>query len=237
MSTLVLVRHGQASALAADYDHLSPLGSEQGRVLGTHWADADERFDHVFVGPLRRQRQTLEAVAAVYRDRGLEWPDPEPMPELDEHHGPAVVQHHSSALFREIGVSEADQKTGGEAGSLKSFLEIYKLGTQRWIRDALETPAGLEPWAAFRARVASGLGRLTGGDDLRGQRVAAFTSGGAIAAAVGTALGLDDDKVLELSWRVRNGSLSELLFTDDRLALHTFNTTPHLTDERLLTYI
>ncbi|MCP4247678.1 MAG: histidine phosphatase family protein, partial [bacterium] len=65
----------------------------------------------------------------------------------------------------------------------------------------------------------------------------AFTSGGATAAAVGLALGLDDEKVLELSWRVRNGSLTELLFSGDRLTLDTFNATPHLREKRLVTYV
>ncbi len=235
MSTLLLVRHGQASVHAADYDDLSALGREQGRILGRHWADAGDRFDRVVVGPLRRQRQTLEAVEAVYRERGLEWPEAEPMAELDEHQGPGVIQHHSADLFREIGVSEADQDAGGEVGSLRRYLKIYQLGTSRWVRGALETPAGLEPWADFRARVESGVGRIANGT--RGQRVAAFTSGGATAAAVGAALELGDEKVLELSWRVRNGSLTELLFSGGRLALETFNATPHFREERLLTYI
>ncbi len=236
MSALVLVRHGQASVQAADYDQLSALGREQGRVLGEHWADAGERFQRVLVGPLRRQRQTLDAVETVYRERGLEWPEAEPMAELDEHHGPAVIEHHSAVLFEEIGLSETEQKAGGEAGSLKRYLKIYRLGTRRWIRGALETPPGHEPWADFRARVEAGVGRIANGD-ARGQRIAAFTSGGATAAAVGAALGLDDRRVLELSWRVRNGSLSELLFSGGALALETFNTTPHLRDARLVTYI
>ncbi len=236
MSVLVLIRHGQASVHAADYDRLSALGEEQARVLGEHWAGAGERFDRVVVGPLRRQRQTHQAVAAVYRERGLEWPEPETVAELDEHHGPAVIEHHSAALFREIGVGEAEQDTGGKAGSLRRYLEIYQLGTRRWIRGDLETPPGHEPWADFRARVEAGVGQLADGD-AAGRRIAAFTSGGATAAAVGLALGLDDRAVLELSWRVRNGSLTELLFSGGRLSLHTFNTTPHLREERLVTYI
>ena len=37
MSRIVLVRHGQASFWAAEYDQLSPLGIEQSRLLGEHW--------------------------------------------------------------------------------------------------------------------------------------------------------------------------------------------------------
>ena len=38
MSRLFVIRHGQASFLADDYDQLSPLGEEQGRALGAYWA-------------------------------------------------------------------------------------------------------------------------------------------------------------------------------------------------------
>ena len=34
MSRILLVRHGQASLGAADYDQLSDLGEEQSRILG-----------------------------------------------------------------------------------------------------------------------------------------------------------------------------------------------------------
>ena len=236
MSSLILVRHGQASAHAADYDQLSAIGHEQARALGEYWADSGQRFDRVVVGPLRRQRQTARAVADVYRERNLEWPEPEPMPELDEHHGPKVVEHHSADLFRELGINEAEQDEGGQAGSLKRFMRIYQLGTRRWIKDALETPPGSESWADFRARVETGVGKLVNGT-AHARCIAAFTSGGATAAAVGLALGLEDEKILELSWRVRNGSLSELLFSGDRLTLNTFNTLPHLREERLVTYL
>src|SRR5262245_2455219 len=87
MSLLVLVRDGQAAVAADDYDQLSPLGIEQSRRLGAYWAELNLVFDQAFFGPRRRHRQTIEAVAAVYRERGLSWPEPVQMPELDEHFG------------------------------------------------------------------------------------------------------------------------------------------------------
>ncbi|MCF8967887.1 histidine phosphatase family protein, partial [Pseudomonas carnis] len=39
MGSIYLIRHGQASFGADDYDVLSPIGVEQAQVLGRHLAD------------------------------------------------------------------------------------------------------------------------------------------------------------------------------------------------------
>lgn len=236
MSVLCLIRHGQASAHSAEYDRLSPLGEEQGRALGDHWATIGKSFDRVYVGPLRRHRQTYDAVATQLRDRGLDWPEPTPLPELDEHHGPEVIAHHKTELYREAGLVDPDLEGVDRRERLRRYLKIYELGTRRWIRDELETPHERVPWATFRATVAAGLESMTA-QTLSGQRIAAFTSGGATAAAVGHVLGLSDDSILSLSWRVRNGSLTEVVFSNGRLTLDTFNATPHLGEPRLLTFV
>ena len=92
----------------------------------------------------------------------------------------------------------------------------------------------------------AGLGKIVDGGG-RGRNLVAFTSGGAVAAAVGLALGLADEKVIEISWRVRNAAVTELLFSPAngrepagsglRWTLHTFNTTPHLVAPGKVTYI
>ena len=92
-----------------------------------------------------------------------------------------------------------------------------------------------ESWSAFRDRVGRGLARITEGSS-RGRRVAAFTSGGFIGTAVARALGAPDRAALELSWRLRNGSLTHLIFTPGRLSLDDFNTVSHLPDPALRTY-
>ena len=67
MGTLYLVRHGQASFGADNYDQLSPLGHEQGVRLGRYWA-------RIGFAPLRQgsvfdfaRRDFL----AEMRDRGM----------------------------------------------------------------------------------------------------------------------------------------------------------------------
>jgi broad specificity phosphatase PhoE len=102
----------------------------------------------------------------------------------------------------------------------------------------LEAPpdgAEVEGWQAFRDRVRRGVERITGSPG-RGRRVAAFTSGGFIGTAAGLALGVADRTCLELNWRLRNGSLTQFLFTPGRVTLDTFNTLPYLHDPADWTY-
>ncbi|HEX5739103.1 MAG TPA: phosphoglycerate mutase family protein, partial [Hydrogenophaga sp.] len=58
MGTLYLVRHGQASFGAEDYDQLSERGRQQSVQLGRYWAARGLVFDAVITGTLRRHEQT-----------------------------------------------------------------------------------------------------------------------------------------------------------------------------------
>ena len=58
MGEIYLVRHGQASFGAADYDQLSDLGFEQARRLGLWLAETGQRFNLAVTGALRRHHQT-----------------------------------------------------------------------------------------------------------------------------------------------------------------------------------
>ncbi|MDO8419608.1 MAG: histidine phosphatase family protein, partial [Rubrivivax sp.] len=63
MGTLYLVRHGQASFGAADYDQLSDLGARQCRALGRWFRERGVAFEGVLRGTLRRHEQSLAAIA------------------------------------------------------------------------------------------------------------------------------------------------------------------------------
>ena len=76
MGTLYLVRHGQASFGAADYDQLSELGQRQSVRLGEYLANKGVTLDAVLTGTLRRHQQTYAGIAqgagsCVMR---LQWP-------------------------------------------------------------------------------------------------------------------------------------------------------------------
>ena len=233
MGTLVLVRHAQASFFGATYDELSDLGRTQARALGAHWALHGVRFDHVYVGPLRRHQQTLALVAEAFGARGLPWPEAVELPELREHDGLAVLRH---ALGRggatDQGLPPADPGDEGRDRLLREFLKQYLAIMRDWARGALEVP-GTEPWAEFRARSLCALDRMCEGD---GSAVA-FTSGGLVSSAAGWLLGLDDDRVIDLSAVLRNTALTEVRFGTRRRGLVSFNAIPHLPDPATATAV
>ena len=66
--------------------------------------------------------------------------------------------------------------------------------------------------------------------------MAVFTSGGVIGTTVQSVLAAPDRTALEVSWRTRNSSLHEFVFTKGRLTLDTFNALPHLPNPELWTY-
>ena len=50
MGNLYLVRHGQASFGADDYDQLSELGQAQALRLGEYWRERGMKFDAIYTG-------------------------------------------------------------------------------------------------------------------------------------------------------------------------------------------
>lgn len=234
MSELILVRHGQASFGADNYDQLSSLGEAQGAALGRYWAARAMAFDAVYVGPMQRHGQTLTAVHTHYP-----LPTPICLPELAEHQAMEAFQHTLPQLAQrpdELGEMAGRLVGEGRNGRLrlKAFVQFCHL----WAQGELES-GPFEPWSAFRQRVAHGIDTILGQAGNQ-QQIVAFTSGGVIAAAVGYALDVDNGRTMQLNAAVYNGSLTAFRFTRRSDGLHwslsQFNATPHLA-VALQTYI
>ena len=61
-----------------------------------------------------------------------------------------------------------------------------------------------------------------------GKSVLIASSGGPISTAVGHILGTSHEGRIDLNLRIRNSSVSEIVFTPRRHSLLTYNTLPHL---------
>jgi broad specificity phosphatase PhoE len=238
MSVLTLVRHAQASLFAANYDELSVLGRTQARLLGEFWARRGVEFDEVYCGPRERHRQTAEIAGAALTQAGRCWPEPVELAELDEYDLVSLLRDLAPVLARaDPAFAELQDRYRQDEGGpdrKRSFQKLFEALTMHWATSP-EPVAGVEAFAAFRERVARGLRQVTEGH-ASGRRIALFTSGGFIGTAVRLALGAPDRMALELSWRVRNGALTEFVFTAGRITLDGFNALPHLEDPALWTY-
>ena len=238
MGTLTLVRHGQASFGAADYDQLSAVGEQQARLLGEHWARLEVGFDRAFHGPRVRQRRTAEIAAVALKKAGRPLPDLVELEGLDELRFDGLVMGalpqlagkdpSVAALLTDFGeISEGRPPPRGFQARMEKLFHL-------WVKHP-EPIEGVEPWGEFVARVSSAIDRMRK-DAPKGLRAVAFTSGGTIAASLQLALEAQAHVGVELMWRVRNASVSELLFSESRLTLSSFNGTPHLEDGALITY-
>lgn len=207
MSTLTVVRHGQARPFQADSDCLSATGELQAGALREYWARKAIAFDEVWCGSLTRHSQT----AAIAIDQ-----PPTVSPQWNEYDAEGILRGYPHPS------SFPDNR---------AFQKVFEVAMDRWLDGSVD---GVESWTEFRDRVRCGLRRIQDGPSNR--RVVLFSSGGPIGVLVQTALNAPDRSFLEVNWRVRNCSLTEFVFSKDRFALDSFNATPHLADPRLLTF-
>jgi broad specificity phosphatase PhoE len=167
MGLVLLVRHGQASFGADDYDVLSETGWEQSRVLGAALAAAGLEPGALLHGRMRRQRETAEAMAAA-----AGWASPlEIDPAWNEFDHLGVITRASASAP----LSAADPQ------DRRAFQASFEEATARWAGGEHDDEYD-ESWPAFVDRVHDGLAQAC---DREGVTVV-VSSGGPIAAACAT---------------------------------------------------
>jgi broad specificity phosphatase PhoE len=235
VSTLWLVRHAQASFLESDYDRLSPLGHEQARQLGEHWAAQGVVLDAIYAGPRRRQIHTAELVREAMAGSA---PEIVVLEELDEYRADEIAATHLPALlgrYQELGAIVAESQSSGDRKARgRAFDRVLQRVLESWAQGEIDDSA-IESFAAFRARLDRALRLMTEGD-ARGRRVAAFSSGGAIGCLVASIVRADAAVALELGYNVHNASVSEIVWSGARRSLRSFNVLSHLTDPATWTH-
>lgn len=224
MSTLTLLRHGQALFGASDYDALSDTGLDQARATAQFFAERGLVFDRILCGTLRRQRQTAEAVLALQSSLDGPAREIEVVPALDEFADPADIL---VAAEKAYGVRvHSDPETPREVR-----LRHYNALIQDWARGAAEI-GGKPPAAVFRAEAGRWLDGMTmaapAAEGRRSGRILAVTSGGVIGACLAHLLGLPDRHIAEAAAVLGNCSLTDVVYSARRRSLLSFNTTAHL---------
>jgi broad specificity phosphatase PhoE len=216
MAELYLVRHGQASFGAENYDELSPSGRTQSSWLGEYFAQANVRFDRVVIGTMQRHRQTVDAILAAMCG-----------PQVEIAQDADLNEYDFQALFAAL--DEEGLPPGSSAGQLatrskKDFYKGLRHVLQLWADDRLPGRVP-ETWQQFQTRVRRArveIQRAGGG------RVLVVSSGGPIAVTAQQVLQAPAATAIALNMQIRNSSVCQYVFNGDAMSLVSFNSVPHL---------
>lgn len=214
MPELYLVRHGQASFGAANYDQLSPLGFQQGRMLGEYFAERDIHFDRVITGDMVRHKQTLHA---IQEGMGLTPTEPNIVQGWNE-----FDFHQLSQLF----LADKPHLRPSANSPRRAFFDILKASLHAWAEGTLPALELKETWQEFEARVVDGLNQIAGTTPR--ERVLVVSSGGAIAMALRHILKAQPETMIALNLQTANTAVSRCFYNQNGFSLHSFNHLPHL---------
>jgi broad specificity phosphatase PhoE len=215
MATIYLIRHGQASFGAENYDQLSPLGQRQADVTGEYLARTSVHFDRVYSGDLSRQRETCERVLALQA---------------------GTVEHVVDPRFNEINndeqveklapvVTESDPRikalVARGLSSSKDYQKVIEAVFNYWVSNDC-SGYGIQSWQEYSGLVRSAMAEVMRKEGA-GKTIGIFTSGGTIATAVAQVLGLDGEKTYRFYEPIFNCSVTQLFYNGDHISLSYFN--------------
>lgn len=209
MSKILLVRHGQASWGAEDYDQLSTLGESQARTLGAALAAQGVTPDVLVSGAMKRHEQTAVGACEaagwelpVATDDG--WNEFDHLQVLSRHPAPE-------------GVDIIEDR--------RAFQSWFSDATLRWTRG--EHDDYDEPFADFSERVSEAFERTVAALAPQGTAVV-FTSGGPLSWAAAASLGSDPDLWLRLNRVTLNAGVTRFVVGSRGATLLAFNEHTHL---------
>ncbi len=216
MSSVHLVRHGQASFGADDYDRLSDLGWQQSRRLGEYWRERGQVFDQVIVGTLRRHDETWRGIA-----QGLGLPENR----LPIIRTPSLNEYDSAAVIATVHPGPLPKADTPEL--YRHHFRLLRQGLQGWMEGRAQ-PQGMPSYAEFKAGIAQVLSDISARQP---GKVLVVSSGGPIATTVGHVLGTPAATTIELNFHIRNSAVSELIYNPKGHRLISYNTLYHLDGE------
>jgi broad specificity phosphatase PhoE len=207
MPAIYLLRHGQASFGASDYDVLSDLGRRQAQAAGRELARRGLRSPVVVSGSLRRQQDTA-AIAAV--ELGV--PASAIDARFDEFDAHAAVDAH---------LGSGGATDGMSSGEFQRHLDVVMT---TWML------TGDERWRGFADGAFAALGdvarTLPPGSD-----AVVVTSAGVTAVLAGRLLAAGPDGIVGMNRVSVNASITTVVSGARGLSLVTFNEHAHLVGE------
>ena len=231
MTCIYLVRHGQASFDADDYDNLSSVGEQQAQVLGQDLARRELGFQRCWHGSMLRQQQTFQALKLAY---GAQLADAGVVPgwnEFDHHDvlGAFDPQLSTASSMREYLLScERPQQVFGE---------LFTQAIVRW-QSGHNDADYREAWPEFADRAQRTLQHAA--EQLGpGENGLVITSGGVIALLVAALMGVPHSHWFKINWTLVNAGVTKVICGKGRFMIASVNEHQHFDSREqraLITY-
>jgi broad specificity phosphatase PhoE len=236
MTLLHLIRHGRASAPEADYDQLHAIGEQQARLLGAHLAARRQRYDGVYVGPLKRQRETLRLMREGAGEWSAQWPQAHVLDGLAE--GPfevlmKVYLRPRIKIDPELQALRARMAERDEAAQMDALNGMFNRMIALWRAGEISAP-DLETASVFGARVRAAQAEIARREGPE-RHVAVVTSNGVIGELLHEVARLERPESGRL--RFHNTSVSLIELRPEGARLHAQNVTEHLSAPEHLTLL
>src|SRR5207247_868041 len=130
VSTLTLVRHGQAEPFQRELSELTAVGQAQASQLAAYWLRHGTAFDEVYSGELPRQMGTEQIVADAFRSSGQPWPETKRDAAWNEYDA-------SGILLRQAAKFEAYQNLRSNPGALREFQRMFEARMTDWLEGTI----------------------------------------------------------------------------------------------------
>ena len=232
MTTIYLIRHGQASFGAESYDKLSPNGELQAKLLGQYFNKILKEEPYVVAGSMQRHQQTAHlALAECFPEASI----------VTDHawnefnHQQVFAQYEPR--FNEPHLLKVDVEN--ETNPRAYLAKIFEGAIERWTGGDYHHEYD-ESWPDFKNRVETALQNLS--DELaktKPRYAVVFTSGGVISVAAGKLLELSGNRTFALNWAITNTSMTTLRLVENEPQLLSLNEHHFIKveDSQLLTWI
>jgi broad specificity phosphatase PhoE len=215
VTAVYLLRHGQGSFGAADYDVLSPVGKQQAMVLGAELRRREVDVHTARSGTLRRQLQTATACLA---EAGLELP---------------VTEDARWNEYDHVGLVPSGQPAPEGA---REFQRLLDEAIEAWIAGG-HAAGTTGTWTEFSDGVRAALDDVLTGLP-KGKAALVFTSAGVISAICAALLSAPAATYLALNRTMANASITKLVRGRSGVSLVSVNEHGHFEGPHrgLLTY-
>lgn len=219
MGAIYLVRHGQASFGAADYDVLSDLGRIQARATGIELLRRGLVVKQARCGTLSRQRATAELALAevapgITAEDDARWNEYDHV-DIAAHHGGGAAQ---------------------DSADPRAYQHALEKALVAWVEAGADSSCA-ESWPEFLARVRGAFDEVVTSLG-KSEQAVVFTSGGVIATLCGDLLGDPVKGLLTLNRVTVNAGVTKVVTGRSGTTLVSFNEHGHFDGEsaHLLTY-